>query len=50
MAGLDQDEVRVLGSLLGKIESGVAAIGNDGFGLACGLDGGNGVRRRFNRH
>ena len=53
MAGLDENEVRTLESLLGKIESGVAAIGNEGFGLACGMDNGaNGAapRGRYNRH
>ncbi len=50
MAGLDSNEVRVLEGLLGKIESGVAAIGNEGFGLSCGMDDGNGVRGRYNRH
>ena len=51
MAGLDSDEVRVLEKLLGKIESGVAAIGKEGFGLACGLAPAhtNG-RGRFNGH
>jgi len=53
MAGLDENEVRTLENLLGKIESGVAAIGNEGFGLACGMDNGaNGAapRGRYNRH
>ncbi len=50
MAGLDSDEVRVLEKLLGKIESGVAAIGKEGFGLACGMDGDAAPRGRYNRH
>ena len=53
MAGLDENEVRTLENLLGKIESGVAAIGNEGCGLACGMDNGaNGAapRGRYNRH
>ena len=53
MAGLDENEGRTLENLLGKIESGVAAIGNEGFGLACGMDNGaNGAapRGRYNRH
>ena len=36
-ADLDSNEVRVLEGLLAKIESGVAAIGNEGFGLASGM-------------
>lgn len=50
MAGLDSDEVRVLEKLLGKIESGVVAIGKEGFGLACGMDGDAAPRGRYNRH
>ncbi len=47
MADLDSAEMRTLETLLGKIESGVAAIGNEGFGLASGLDTGRG---RYNGH
>jgi len=51
MAGLDSSEIRTLESLLGKIESGVAAIGKEGFGLACGLTPATAHgRRRFNGH
>ncbi|MDP6819769.1 MAG: MarR family winged helix-turn-helix transcriptional regulator, partial [Alphaproteobacteria bacterium] len=53
MADLDSDELRTLETLLGKLESGVAAIGNEGFGLASGLDHGRGsppARRRNNGH
>ena len=50
MAGLDENEVRTLENLLGKIESGVAAIGNEGFGLACGMDNDAAPRGRYNRH
>ena len=56
MADLDSDEMRTLEILLAKIESGVAAIGNEGFGLASGLDteahsrGTHAGRGRFNGH
>ncbi len=57
MADLDSNEVRVLEKLLAKIESGVAAIGSEGFGLATGMDtaahgtrGGNGNGGRHNGH
>ena len=50
MAGLDSAEVRTLEILLGKVESGVAAIGNEGFGLASGLAAGQSSRGRFNEH
>ena len=48
MAGLDSEEIRTLESLLSKVESGVAAIGKEGFGLACGLAAPD--RGRYNRH
>ena len=48
--GVSANEVRVLEGLLGKIESGVAAIVNEGFGLSCGMADGNGTRGRYNRH
>ena len=51
MADLDSDEMRMLEILLGKLESGGAAIGNEGFGLASGLDTANHAGRgRFNGH
>ena len=50
MAGLDSDEVRTLENLLSKIESGVVAIGKEGFSLACGMDGDAAPRGRYNRH
>ncbi len=50
MADLDSSEIRVLETLLSKIESGVAAIGNEGFGLTSGLDTGAHGRGRFNGH
>jgi DNA-binding MarR family transcriptional regulator len=40
IADLDSGEIRALEGLLAKIESGVAAIGNEGFGLAAGLEHG----------
>jgi len=48
MAGLDSEEIRTLESLLSKVENGVAAIGKEGFGPACGLAAPD--RGRYNRH
>ncbi|MDA0230492.1 MAG: MarR family winged helix-turn-helix transcriptional regulator [Proteobacteria bacterium] len=50
VADLDSAEMRLLETLLAKIESGVAAIGKEGFGLASGLDTAAHTRGRFNGH
>ena len=50
MADLDSAEMRLLEKLLSKIESGVAAIGKEGFGLTSGLDTAAHGRGRFNGH
>jgi DNA-binding MarR family transcriptional regulator len=48
MADLDSAEMRLLEKLLSKIESGIAAIGKEGFGLTSGLDTAAHGRGRFN--
>ena len=50
MADLDSAEMQALEKLLKKIESGVAAIGNEGFGLTSGLNRAANGRGRFNDH
>lgn len=56
LADLDSEEMHVLDRLLSKIESGIAAIGNEGFGLTSGLDtdahsrAALAERGRFNSH